>query len=93
MAKKNTPIDDITIAKRIDVLDEYMDDLGFDIHDVDTDRDTGETMLTYAMSQPASPYTSIHVHAPLEKFSLQNKEFEEWMKSFKQHMADAGFGA
>lgn len=91
MAKKTTIIDDMTINKRIGELDDYMEELGFDIQDVEPDRESGVMMLTYAMSQPISPYSSLHVSAPLAKFSLQDKEFEKWMEGFKQHMADAGF--
>lgn len=91
MKKKTVIVDDMTINKRIGELDDYMEELGFDIQDVEPDRETGVMMLKYAMSQPISPYSSLHVSAPLAKFSLPDKEFEKWMEGFKQHMADAGF--
>ena len=86
MAKTvEVPESDALILKHLDEVDAYMDELGFDIHDVEPSRDTGITMCKYTSSTADQP---VHVSFPLEKASLSDKEWEKWFKGFKKHMEE-----
>ena len=82
------PEDDARVLRHLDEVDKYMDKLGFDVHDVEPNRDTGITMCKYASSTEQQP---IHVSFPLSKASLSDKEWAKWIKGFKKHMEEAGF--
>jgi hypothetical protein len=66
-------------------IDKYMDDLGFDIHDVEPDRDSGVTMCKYTSSTADHP---VHVSFPLEKANLSDKDWKKWFEGFKKHMEE-----
>lgn len=86
MAKTvEVPEDDARVIRHLEEVDAYMDELGFDIHDVEPSRDTGVTMCKYTSSTADQP---IHVSFPLEKASLSDKEWKKWLKGFKKHMAE-----
>ena len=79
------PESDALILKHLDEVDTYMDEIGFDIHDVEPNRDTGVTMCKYTSSTADQP---VHVSFPLEKASLSDKEWAKWIKGFKKHMEE-----
>lgn len=86
MAKKvEIPDSDALILKHLEEVDAYMDENGFDIHDVEPSRDTGVTMCKYTSSTADRP---VHVSFPLSKASLSDKEWEKWIKGFKKHMEE-----
>ena len=86
MAKTvEVPENDARVIRHLEEADAYMDELGFDIHDVEPSRDTGVTMCKYTSSTADQP---IHVSFPLEKASLSDKEWEKWIKGFKKHMSE-----
>ena len=86
MAKTvQVPEDDARVLRHLDEVDKYMDELGFDIHDVEPNRDTGITMCKYTSSTAEQP---VHVSFPLSKASLSDKEWTKWIKGFKKHMEE-----
>lgn len=86
MAKTvEVPEDDARVIRHLDEVDKYMDDLGFDIHDVEPDRDTGVTRCKYTSSTADHP---VHVSFPLEKASQSDKDWKKWFEGFKKHMEE-----
>jgi hypothetical protein len=79
------PEEDARILRHLEEVDAYMDELGFDIHDVEPNRDTGITMCKYTSSTAQQP---VHVSFPLSKASLSDKEWAKWIKGFKKHMEE-----
>ena len=76
---------DARAIRHLDEVDKYMDDLGFDIHDVEPDRGTGITMCKYTSGTADQP---VHVSFPLEKASLSDKDWKKWLEGFKKHMEE-----